>query len=94
VRQGRELVLLRPADAQLGAKPLGGFAHRDVVVGVGQAVQGHRVEHLGRAEPVAGPGLGQQVRRLGHRLHAARHRHVDLTQPDQLGSQRDRVQAG
>ena len=49
---------------------------------------------LGRAEPEALARPGQQVRRLAHRLHAPGHHDVELAGPDQLGGQRDRVQAG
>ena len=94
VRPGRELVLLLAADAQPGVVPLGGLAHRHVVERVGQAVVRHRVDELGRAELEAAARPGQQVRRLGHRLHAAGHHDVELPGPDQLRGQRDRVQPG
>ena len=46
------------------------------------------------AVAVAGPGAGQQVRAVGHRLHAAGHDHVELAVADQLVGHRDRVQPG
>ena len=80
-------------DAEAGVVLLGGLAHRDVLEGVGQAVVGHRVEHLDRAVLEALAGLGQQVRGVGHGLLAAGHHDVELAGADQLVGQRDRVEA-
>jgi len=51
------------------------------------------VDELAVAETVPGSGPGQQVRRVGHRLHPAGDNHVELAVSDQLVGQRDRVQA-
>ena len=61
---------------------------------VPQAVVGHRVDQLHVAELHALAGLRQEVRGLGHRLHAAGDDDVELAGPDQLVGQRDRVDAG
>ena len=79
---------------RLRVDAIGGLAHRDVVEHVGQPVVGHRVEHLDRAVLVPRPRLRQQVRGVGHRLLSASHHDVELTGPDQLVGERDRVQAG
>ena len=94
VGPGGELVLLLAGDAELAPAPLGGLAHGQVVEGVGQPVERHRVLDRDRPVLVAGPGVQQQVRRPGHGLHPARHHHVVLAQPDQLRRECDGVQAG
>jgi hypothetical protein len=55
VGYGGELVLLLAGDAELAPAVLGGLAHGQVVEGVGQAVEGHRVLDGDRAVLVAGP---------------------------------------
>jgi hypothetical protein len=94
VGPGGVLVLLLAGDAELAPAPIGGFAHGQVVEGVGQAVERHRVLDRDRAVLVTGPGVHQQMGGAGHGLHPARHDHVVLTQPDQLRGDRDGVQAG
>ena len=91
---GRELVLLLAGDAELAPAVLGGLAHGQVIEGIGQGVQGHRVEDLEGPVFVTGPGVRQQVRGPGHGLHPAGHDHVVLAEPDRLGGQRNGVQAG
>ena len=91
---GGELVLGRAADAELRVVPVGGLAHRNVVEHVGQPVVRHRVEHLDGTVLVPGPGLGQQVWGIGHGLLSTSYHDVELTNPDQLISERNRVQAG
>ena len=94
VRARRELVLLQPGELVDVVALLGERAHRLVGEHVVQAVVGHVVEHRDVAVLVAGPAVHQQVRRLGHRLLAAGHHHVELAGPNQLVSQRDGVDAG
>ena len=61
---------------------LGAGAHGDLVDGAEQAVVHHRVDQGTVAHAVALTGLGQQVGRLGHRLHAAGHDDVGLARLD------------
>ncbi len=89
-----ERVLALTGDLGLLVVVLGGEPHGDVVERVGQAVVHHRVDQGAIAEAVAGPGPRQQVRRLGHRLHAAGHHDVGVPGPDHLVRQVDRVEAG
>jgi hypothetical protein len=56
----------------------------DGVEGAPQPVLDHRVDELGVAHPVPGPGPGQQVRSLGHRLHPAGHHDVGVAGVDHL----------
>jgi hypothetical protein len=93
VAERGELVLLLAGDAQRGAAALGGLAHRDAVPRVGEPVERHVVADRHVAELGALP-LVDQVRRVGHRLHAAGHHDVELAGPDQLVGQRDRVEPG
>ena len=90
----REGVLALARDAGLLVVLLGGEAHGDVVEGVGQAVEHHGVDQGAVAEAVAGARTGQQVGRLGHRLHAARHHDVGVAGADHLVGQVDRVEPG
>jgi len=46
VRAGGELVLLLAGYREPGVVPLGGLAHRKVVEGIGEAIEGHRVDQL------------------------------------------------
>src|SRR6476659_89769 len=59
-----------------------------------QTVIGHVVDSRDVAVLVAGATVHQQVRRLCHRLLAARDHDVELARPDQLIGQRDGVDAG
>ena len=72
---------------------LGGQAHGDVVEGIGQAVVHHGVDQRAVADAVAGTGAGEQVGRLGHRLHPAGHHDLGVTGPDHLVGQVDGVAA-
>lgn len=91
--EGGDLVLLGAADAEAGVVPLGGGAHRDLVVGVGEAVVVHVVQDLDGAVLVALAGLREHVRGVGHRLLAARHHDVELTRADELVGEGDGVEA-
>jgi hypothetical protein len=72
VALGRELVLGLTGDAaERPAVALGARAHVHGVERAPQAVLDQRVEHLAVPHAVPGPGLGQEVRRVGHRLHPA-----------------------
>jgi hypothetical protein len=94
VAAGGEGVLLLAGDAEPGTTGLGGLAHRDARPRVHQAVERGVVTHQHVTELTAGALVGQQMRRIGHRLHAAGHHDVELAGPDQLVGQGDRVQAG
>ena len=63
-----------------------------MVEGIGQPVVHHGVDQHPVAEPVAGTGPGEQVGRLRHRLHPARHHDLRVTGPDHLIGQVDGVQ--
>ena len=65
-----------------------------VVEDVPEAVVGHVVDELHVAELHALTGLRQEVRCLGHRLHAARDDDLELAGPDELVGQGDGVDAG
>ena len=94
VRAGREGVLLLAGQVVGGhVALLGQHAHRLGRRLVPQGVVGHRVDECGVAVLEALAGLRQQVRRLGHRLHAAGDDDLDLARADQLVGQRDRVDA-
>ena len=73
---------------------VGQGAHGLVGERVPQAVVGHVVDDRHVAVLVAGPGVGQQVRSLGHRFHAAGDDNLAFTRPDQLISKRYRIEPG
>ena len=73
---------------------LGAEAHGALVEGAEQPVVHHRVDQRAVPDPVAGPGPGQQVGGLGHRLHAAGHHDVGLAGVDHQVGQVDGVEAG
>ena len=95
VRGGGEGVLLLAADALglLAAVGLGAGAHGDVVELVPEAVVHHRVDDLLVADPVAAPGAGEEVRGVGHGLHAAGDDDVGLAGVDHEVGQVDGVHA-
>ena len=62
-------------------------------VGVLEPVEQHVVEHAIMADAVAGARLGQQVRGVGHRLHAARQDDVGGARQDQVVRQHGRLHA-
>ena len=54
----------------------------------------HRIDHLGVAQAGAEARLRDEIRGLGHRLHAAGHDDLDLAGADELVGQGDRIEAG
>ena len=95
VRARRERVLLLAGgDRVARVVVLGRDAHRDLVERAGERVEGHRVDQRDVAVLEALARLRQQVRRLGHRLHAAGDDDLELAGTDELVGQRDRVEAG
>lgn len=66
-------------------------AHVAIVVRVRESVVDHAVEDLVVTEAVAGSGLGQIVRDVGHALHAAHNDDLLLTQRDGLRAQHQRL---
>ena len=96
VRAVRPGVLLLPADAELASHRGRLLHHVQPVEGRLQPVVDHVVEDLAVPEPVAEAGLRQQIRRVRHRLHAARddelvlsaadHQIRDLDRPDRRGA--------
>src|ERR1700722_9308137 len=93
VAGGGEGVLPVARDAHLVVVLLRGQPHGDVVEGVGEAVVHHGVDQGGVADAEAGAGTREEVRRLGHRLHAAGHHDLGVTGPDHLIGQVDGVEA-
>ena len=85
-------VLVLAGELPLLAVELGGVTHAAQVERAVQGVVRGRVDDLVVAVAVAGAGAGQQVRAVGHRLHAARDDDVELAGADQLVGHRDRVQ--
>ena len=65
-----------------------------LAVGVFQAVVGHVVQQRAVAIAVAGAPLGDQVRGIGHALHAAGHHHVLAAGLDQVMGQHHGLHAG
>jgi hypothetical protein len=95
VRLRRELVLRLTRDvADLADVILGARAHVQGVEGAPQAVADHRVDDLVVAHAVAGARPRQQVRRVGHRLHAARDHDFGVAVVDHLVGEVQRVDAG
>src|SRR3546814_6516994 len=70
------------------------YAHGLAVVVIGQAVPGHVVEHFGAAVLDAGARAVEQVRRIGHRLHAAGDHDIGRAGLDQVVAEHDRLHAG
>ena len=93
VAAGGVLVLLLAGEAVGVVVLLGRLAHRLVVEGVEEPVVEGGVDELGVAVAVALARLGQQVRRLGHRLHAAGDDDLELAGADELVGHRDGAQA-
>jgi hypothetical protein len=89
----RELVEVGAGELELVADLGGLLEHLLPGERVGEAVVDHRVERLGVAHPVAEARVLQQVRRLGHRLHPARDRDVEVADPHGLVDDARRAQA-
>ena len=94
VRPRRELVLLLAGEVVASVVVLGGQAHRDLVDGAEQRVVGHRVHHRPVAVLDALAAADQDVRGVGHRLHATGDHDVELAGADQLVGQGDRIEPG
>ena len=93
VARERERVLVLAADALVDRHALGVGAHVAVLDRAPQPVGDGRVDELAVAEPVAEARLRQQVRRLVHRLHAARDDDLGVARADLGGGEHDRLQA-
>ena len=81
----RSVVLRLAVEAGGGRVLLGAGAHGHLVEGAEQAVVHHRVDDRLVAEAVALAGPGEQVRGLGHRLHAAGDDDVGRARLDHAG---------
>src|SRR5215210_4551964 len=92
VRLRREGVLLLAGDAELRVVALRRLTHGAVVERAEEPVVGHRIEHLHGAVLVAGAASRQEVRRVGHRLHAAGDHDLELARADELVGKCDGVQ--
>ena len=87
-------VLVGAGEAVMRGGGLAEIAHRaSRFVRIFQAVEHHVVEDAVVADAVAGARLGQQVRRVGHRLHAAGNDHVGRAGAQQVVRQHRRLHA-
>ena len=93
VRLGRKSVLLLAADAVAGRDLLRAHAHMEVVVDLPEAVLDHRIHQRAVAHAIAAASLGQQIGRVGHRLHAAGDDHFGVFRLDGLRGQGHGLQA-
>ena len=94
VRLGREVVLWLACDVGRCRVLLRGAAHGHLVERAEQSVEGARVDQGAVAVAVPGSGLGKEVRRLRHRLHATGNDDLGVTCLDHLVRQVDGVEAG
>ena len=70
---GRKRVLLLARDAVFRGYHLRAHTHVEAPVCLPKSVLNHRIDQCPVAQAIAGTRLRQQVRRIGHRLHAACH---------------------
>ena len=89
----RELVLVLAADLVGDRHALGVGAHVALLDGAPQRVVHGRVDDRPVAKAIAEAGLGQEIRRAVHALHAAGDDHVGVTGPDLGGAEHDRLEA-
>ena len=95
----REGILVLARDTALLGHVLAGLAHRMRVVHLGQARVGEApaeggVEQLAVAAVVGALGLGHDVGRASHRLHATGDEGIAVAGPDGVGRAVDGLQAG
>ena len=88
-----EIVLLRPAEVVLLGTELAAGSHVLAAVHVPQAVQDHGVKKFSVAESIAFAGLGEQVGRAAHALHAAGHDQRRVAGANRLVGEHDGFQA-
>ena len=94
VRSRGPRVLLLATDAELGVDRVGARSHVPIVERAPQPVMDHRVQHRGIAQTRSRSSLRQDERGVGHRLHAAGDRHLELPRADHLVGHRDGRGAG
>jgi hypothetical protein len=94
VRAQRPFVLLLARDAELAGDEGRLLDHVLAVERRHEAVVEHEVDDGAVAEPVAETGLLEDIRRVRHRLHPARHDHVVVAGADHLVGHLDRADAG
>ncbi len=90
---GGERVQRLAVELVLAAGHVAEHAHRLAVVRVGQAVVRHVVEELAAAVADAGARAVEQVRGVGHRLHAAGDHHLCRAGLDQVVAEHHRLHA-
>ncbi|MNS93405.1 hypothetical protein D3C72_1275770 [compost metagenome] len=78
-----------PVRAQLGV-----VAHQVSLVGILQAVEEHVIQHALVAHAKTAARLVQQIGGPAHALHAPRHHHIHLPQPQPVCRQHHRLHAG
>ena len=84
-----ELILLLARDFVFLGDEFGGHAHVEVFVNVPKAVVNHGIDDLAIADAVAGARAGQQIRAVGHGLHAAGDDDFAFAEHHALRGQRD-----
>ena len=72
-----------------GGAHLGADSHVDVLVRVPQAVLDHGIDEDCVAHPVTRARALEKVRRVGHRLHPARHGELVFARDDRVGGVHD-----
>ncbi|MBN7116676.1 hypothetical protein ACP87_02425 [Pseudomonas oleovorans] len=88
-------ILLLTTEAILLRTILGEGAHQPAALeGVLQAVEEHVVGHLTMAHAITTTGTRQQIRRVGHALHAAGHQHFAATGQQLVMAEHQRLHAG
>ena len=85
-------ILLFAGDAVLVGDQLCGLSHVEVVVLVPQTIVDHGVDQLAMAQTHAAARFGQQVRCVGHGLHAARKDAIRVACANGLRGQHDGLQ--
>ncbi len=88
------IVLVLAGELIFARRFLGKAAHRTArLIRILQAVEEHVVHHPVMADPRAAAMLGQQIRRVGHALHAARDEKIDRARGERFGAHDRRLHA-
>src|SRR6185503_6610450 len=93
MRFGSKGVLFFAADPELLSNHLRSRAHVELVITIPKSVVKHCVYKDSVAHTIAGTSLGQQIRGVAHRLHAAGHNRVAVPGLDGLRSKRNGAKA-
>ncbi len=95
-QRGQRIIVLGLAGELVGLGAiLGEGSHQAaLVIGVFEPVEEHVVDDLAMAEPVAAARAVEQIGRVGHALHAARHRDFGAAGEDQVMGEHRGLHAG